>query len=288
MTSGHRFIYLAYPIDQTNPAQMHQIADEVDNVQHDLAELGVGTYNPGAAFKVGAGMPVGPEIAQVNGHALSRCTGVLAFLPLGVPTIGVPMEVERAVTNLGKPTAIVGAGGWALGISREWVRQFGKDEVAEAVGWLLDQQPIERNRLGPQPLPFAGTGTLPTRAHSDDAGLDLYASSDVTVGPGEFADVPVELAVELPSDCWGMITGRSSTLRRRGLMVAQGVIDPGYRGPLFSGVWNLGSEPVRVRVGERLAQLILIHNATARVEPVMVSALAGSERGTNGFGSSGT
>lgn len=128
---------------------------------------------------------------------------------------------------------------------------------------------------------------LPTRAHSDDAGFDLYVSDDRIINPGEFVDIPTGIAVEIPSDCWGMLAGRSSTLRKRGLLVNQGIIDPGYRGELFAGVWNLGTEEVYVRTGERLAQLILMPNVTAQFQVVAMQELSEHERGEKGFGSSG-
>ena len=123
------------------------------------------------------------------------------------------------------------------------------------------------------------------RAHPGDAGLDLYCSEDVTVYPGQFVDIPLGVSVELPEGWWGMLTGRSSTLRKRGLMVNQGVIDQGYRGPLFAGVWNLTGKPVEVHRGERLVQLILVPIWRGSALEVMV--LNDSVRGVRGFGSSG-
>lgn len=124
-----------------------------------------------------------------------------------------------------------------------------------------------------------------TRSHAGDAGLDLFCSQDMEILPGRFEDIPVGVSVELPEGFWGLLTGRSSTLRKRGLMVAQGVIDQGYRGPLFTGVWNLTPGPVKVSRGERLAQLILVPLWEGGVEPVLF--LSESSRGSAGFGSSG-
>lgn len=135
---------------------------------------------------------------------------------------------------------------------------------------------------------FQPEARMPIRAHSDDAGWDLFVSQDVTIAPHAFQDVPSGVSVELPNGYWGLLTGRSSTIRRRGLLVVQGVIDTGYRGELFSAVWNLTSEPVTLKRGERVAQLILLPNATA--QSVLVQKhdeLATSERGFGGFGSSG-
>ena len=128
------------------------------------------------------------------------------------------------------------------------------------------------------------TGEL-FRAHPGDAGLDLFCSESVVVRPGRFVDIPLGVSVEIPHGYWAMLTGRSSTLRKRGLLVNQGVIDQGYRGPLFAGVWNLTDEHVEVPRGDRVAQLILIPLWTG--EPVSVLHLAESSRGVSGFGSSG-
>ena len=131
------------------------------------------------------------------------------------------------------------------------------------------------------------TGTEPTRAHDDDAGLDLYVSGAWTIPPGAFVDVDLDVAIKSPPGCWVLLTGRSSTLRRRGLMVNQGVIDPGYIGPLFAGVWNMTGQDVRVEHGERLAQLIVLPNMTEKVRLREVLVLPATERGEKGFGSSG-
>lgn len=128
---------------------------------------------------------------------------------------------------------------------------------------------------------------LPKRAYHDDAGLDLAASVRTVCWAGQFTDIPTALAVQMPSSVWGLITGRSSTIRSRGLLVVSGVIDPGYRGELFVGVWNLGPSKVVVAEGDRLGQLILINNVTAQTEIERVDALEDHPRGLNGMGSSG-
>lgn len=130
-------------------------------------------------------------------------------------------------------------------------------------------------------------GNEPTRAYPDDAGFDLYVKGDWLIKPHEFVDVDVNCAVKTPPETWALLISRSSTMRKRGLLVATGVIDAGYTGPLFAGVFNLTSEPVHVEHGERLAQLILFHNVTARYQAQAVSILPQTDRGTNGFGSSG-
>jgi dUTP pyrophosphatase len=67
----------------------------------------------------------------------------------------------------------------------------------------------------------------------------------------------------------------------------QGIIDTGYRGELFSAVWNLTSQPVVVTKGDRIAQFIILPNETQNTLLVRSEALGDSERGLGGFGSSG-
>ena len=135
---------------------------------------------------------------------------------------------------------------------------------------------------------LSNTAQGPTKAHWDDAGFDLYVDDgDWTIQPGQFVDVPLGIAAETAPGTWGLLTGRSSTLRRLGLMVAQGVIDCGYTGPLFAGVWNLTGSPVTVHQGDRIAQYIVMANAGLNLDPVQVNELPHTERGARGFGSSG-
>lgn len=130
-------------------------------------------------------------------------------------------------------------------------------------------------------------GTEPTRAHDDDAGLDLYVHGEYTIEPGEMVDLDLGVAIKSPPGTWTLLTGRSSTMRNRGLLVAQGVIDPGYTGPLYATVHNLRREPVVVHDGDRIAQLIVFANWTQSVVALEVTQLPETARGSKGFGSSG-
>lgn len=128
---------------------------------------------------------------------------------------------------------------------------------------------------------------LPTRAHDNDAGLDLYCSEHTCLYPGTFVDIPTGVAAEFPPGWWGRIVGRSSTLRRKQLLVAEGTIDEGFRGVLFAGVWNMSDRRRYVEKGERVAQLILCRTPPRNLQITAVDELAPSARGTNGFGSTG-
>lgn len=127
----------------------------------------------------------------------------------------------------------------------------------------------------------------PRRGYDGDAGFDLYVSEPVVIEYGGFADVPCGVSVELPAGIWAILTGRSSTLRRKQLLVSQGIIDNGYRGPLFAGTQNLGQRTARVEKGERIAQLIPFALEAPRMSLRRVDALSGSDRGEKAFGSTG-
>lgn len=126
---------------------------------------------------------------------------------------------------------------------------------------------------------------LPTSTYPGDAGMDLCVVGDHVLAPGESRDLPTGIAVQMPDELWGRITGRSSTLRKRGLFVNEGVIDNGYRGELLVYVTNRQSTPVEISSGDRLAQLIL--QPVFRSPAAWAEALDESKRGTNGFGSTG-
>lgn len=130
--------------------------------------------------------------------------------------------------------------------------------------------------------------TLPTRAYHGDAGLDLCALDAVTLAPGERAAVPTGIAVEIPAGQAGLVLPRSGLAARHGvaLVNAPGLIDAGYRGELRVLLLNTDREaPVEIGAGDRIAQLLLVRIETPEV--VEVDALAVSERGEGGFGSSG-
>ena len=126
--------------------------------------------------------------------------------------------------------------------------------------------------------------SLPTRAHADDAGLDLYALEDAVVPAGAGVLLRTGVAVAVPAGHAGLICDRSS-LAKRGLKTAGGVVDAGYRGEVGVVVWNLSREAVAVKKGERCAQLLVI--AIATPAPVESEDLGATARGGGGFGSTG-
>jgi dUTP pyrophosphatase len=128
---------------------------------------------------------------------------------------------------------------------------------------------------------------VPGYAHPGDAGLDLAASRDVTLAPGDRAAVPTGLAVAVPDGWVGLVHPRSGLARRHGVTVvnAPGTIDAGYRGEVQVLLVNLGADTVTLARGDRVAQLLL--QRVGRAVVVEVATLEDSVRGTGGFGSSG-
>jgi dUTP pyrophosphatase len=105
--------------------------------------------------------------------------------------------------------------------------------------------------------------------------------------PGERAAIPTGFAVEIPPGYEGQVRARSGLALRHGLYLpnAPGTIDSDYRGEIQVIVQNGGSEPVTIRRGERIAQLVIVPVARPVFEEV--SALSPTSRGPGGFGHTG-
>lgn len=131
------------------------------------------------------------------------------------------------------------------------------------------------------------TAVLPSYAHAGDAGLDLCADAALTLEPGARAAVPTGLRLRLPPGTEGQVRPRSGLALRHGLTVlnAPGTVDEGYRGEIKVILINLGSEPVTVTPGMRIAQLVIAPVLRVAAEEGPVDGA--TERGTGGFGSTG-
>ena len=127
--------------------------------------------------------------------------------------------------------------------------------------------------------------TLPKRAHSDDAGLDLFGLEEVNLSPKEGKVARTGIAIALPRGYVGLVADRSS-LAKKGVKTAGGVIDAGYRGELHIVLWNISNEPIQLKAGERIAQLLVFPISTPAVKEVKEFDHQ-TERGAKGFGSSG-
>lgn len=129
---------------------------------------------------------------------------------------------------------------------------------------------------------------LPTRPHATDAGLDLYAAEDATLGPGERSAIPTGIAVAIPDGHAGFVQPRSGRALNEGFGIVNtpGLIDPGYRGEIKVIAINHDRDAkLEIKRGEKIAQLVI--QQVASIDVVEVDELPSSERGANGFGSSG-
>lgn len=126
---------------------------------------------------------------------------------------------------------------------------------------------------------------LPSRAHEDDAGWDLYCPSLTTLGPNQVKVIPLGLAVELPTGTVGFLKDRSS-VGRQGVHVLGGVMDSSYRGEYMVTLANLLPQTVVLNQGDRVCQLVVL-----RLQPFSgveeADTLSETPRGEGAFGSSG-
>jgi dUTP pyrophosphatase len=146
------------------------------------------------------------------------------------------------------------------------------------------------SEAAPETIPVrldAPEASLPTRAHPDDAGLDLRAAEALEIPAGGRAGVGCGFAMALRPGTAGLVVPRSGLALRHGITVlnAPGLIDAGYRGEVRVILQNHGAEPFRVAVGDRIAQLVVIDLAVAEVGEA--AELPDGDRGEAGFGSTG-
>jgi len=128
---------------------------------------------------------------------------------------------------------------------------------------------------------------VPRHAQPGDAGVDLFARSGGELAPGERSLVPTGVAVAVPAGYVGLVAPRSGLAIRSGISLVNspGVVDSGYRGEIQVVLVNQGSDTFRYERGERIAQLVVVPFATQDFE--LVDELPPSERGADGFGSTG-
>jgi dUTP pyrophosphatase len=130
---------------------------------------------------------------------------------------------------------------------------------------------------------------LPEPATAGSAGFDLRACLDraLTLAPGERALVPTGFSIALPEGYEAQVRPRSGLALREGLTLlnAPGTIDSDYRGEIAVVAINLGREPVTLRRGDRIAQLVVAPVSRPRL--VESPDLPATGRGAGGFGHTG-
>jgi len=132
------------------------------------------------------------------------------------------------------------------------------------------------------------SAVLPAYSHPGDAGADLVAAEAVDLLPGQRATVGTGVAIALPDGYVAFVVPRSGLAAKHGITVVNspGTVDAGYRGEIRVTLLNTDSTVAySVAIGDRIAQLIVMPVSKARFVPV--TTLPGSDRGDNGFGSTG-
>ncbi|PIS07718.1 dUTP diphosphatase [Candidatus Berkelbacteria bacterium CG10_big_fil_rev_8_21_14_0_10_43_13] len=129
------------------------------------------------------------------------------------------------------------------------------------------------------------TAKLPSFAHADDAGLDLYSRKEYVVKPdNQVYKIDTGIAFEIPTGFVGLIWDKSG-ISLKGIKTVGGVIDAGYRGEVTASVINLSKSDYVVNAGDKIAQILI--QKVEHPEIVQVDELSNSKRGVNRYGSTG-
>lgn len=126
---------------------------------------------------------------------------------------------------------------------------------------------------------------LPAFAHDTDAGMDVYTTKDIELKPGELVAIPIGIAFAIPVGYVGLIWDKSGVAIKRGLKTMGGVVDAGYRGEVFVGMVNTGTDTQVFTVGEKVAQILI--QKIEQPEIIEVTDLDNTSRGDGAFGSTG-
>ena len=127
---------------------------------------------------------------------------------------------------------------------------------------------------------------VPSRTRATDAGYDVYSVQDVVLMPGTATIVKTGVQISAPPGYYYTIEGRSS-LWIKGIFPNRGIIDSTFCGELVVSLVNVSPSPFDIKVGDRIAQIILSKQYDADFEVVTEFSAEYNQRGTNGFGSTG-
>ena len=136
---------------------------------------------------------------------------------------------------------------------------------------------------------------LPVRAHSSDAGMDLFycpgdnALGEVDFMPGQNWVLPTGLKISVPEGFMLQIMNKSGIASKRTLVTGACVVDSGYDGEIFIDLHNIGNNNQRVVSGQKIAQAVLIPITIPSLEEIEEDNIYGkpTARGVGGFGSTG-
>lgn len=126
---------------------------------------------------------------------------------------------------------------------------------------------------------------LPVRAHKADAGIDLLTPVDVVIKANASATIDTGVHMAIPEGFFGKLESKSGLNVNHNVVCLGGVIDSGYTGSIKVKLYNLGDEPMLFKRGNKVVQMII--QPCLLTDFCVVDKLENTERGENGFGSTG-
>lgn len=124
---------------------------------------------------------------------------------------------------------------------------------------------------------------IPTRGHTDDAGMDLYATESKWIFPKSHKVIGTGFHCAIPKGWVGMLTSKSGLMAKG--ITSRGTIDCGYTGEIKAVLFNHSWRFVHIKKGQKITQLVLMPIVTPRIK--LVDSLENTERAGGGFGSTG-
>lgn len=125
---------------------------------------------------------------------------------------------------------------------------------------------------------------MPERAHKADAGLDLFSPIETWINPGCHAIIETGIHVQIPYGFVGLLTSKSGLMAKH-MITSSGTIDSGYTNSIKAVLFNHGHEIFHVEVGMKITQLVIMPCLMPNLD--IVDSFPETERGENGFGSTG-
>lgn len=149
---------------------------------------------------------------------------------------------------------------------------------------VIKGMPEEGERMEKIAVMLDDMAIMPERAHPEDAGLDLRTPVDFTVHEADRISIDTGVHILIPKGYVGFLKSKSGLNVNYGIRT-EGVIDAGYTGSIVVCVYNDGDYPRHFRAGDKISQLVILPVETP--EPQLVESFPETERGNNGFGSTG-
>lgn len=125
----------------------------------------------------------------------------------------------------------------------------------------------------------------PVRGHKTDAGLDLRTPKDFIIKAHDSYTIDTGVHVEFPKGYYGKLESKSGLNVKHSIVCLGGTLDEGYIGSIVVKLYNMGDDEYHFRKGDKVVQMILQPYIAPDIE--IVDGLSDTDRGSNGFGSTG-